>query len=278
MASGRLFLVGTPIGNLGDLTRRAETTLRSVARIAAEDTRRTRALLAHLGIQGKPLTSLDANASQQKLDAFLAHALAGEDVAFVTDAGMPAVSDPGAPLVRRATAQGLRVEVVPGPSAVTAAVALSGLVDAPYLFFGFLPRQGKKRRDAVSRIASSTEPVVLFEAGNRTAETLRDLAAAAPERDAVVCRELTKLHEETLRGRLDALAALEHEWRGEVVIVVAAAAASAAQGPSDAEIEARISEALASGKSVRDVVAELVDWSRLPKRELYARVQKLRGE
>src|SRR5512135_1220527 len=123
MASGRLYLVGTPIGNLGDLTRRAEDTLRSVARIAAEDTRRTRALLSHLGIGGKPLSSLDAHASDDKLDAFLDHALEGEDIAFATDAGMPGVSDPGTALVRRAAARGLRVEVVPGPSAVTAAVA-----------------------------------------------------------------------------------------------------------------------------------------------------------
>ncbi|MBK7579980.1 MAG: 16S rRNA (cytidine(1402)-2'-O)-methyltransferase [Myxococcales bacterium] len=272
-APGRLVLVGTPIGNLGDITLRAVEALRSADRIAAEDTRRSRNLLTHLGITGKPLVSLDANASPRKLDALLEHIARGECVAFVTDAGMPAVSDPGTELVRAARARGVEVTVIPGPSAVTTAVALSGLVDAAFFFMGFLPRQGPKRTTALDLVAGTPEPVVLFEAPNRTAATLAALAERMPARRAAVCRELTKLHEEVLCDELRTLAADEREYRGEVVIVLAPVeVSSAADQPSDEELDARIRRELEKGGSARDVADLLTDWSGRPRRAVYARV------
>lgn len=272
-ARGTLHLVGTPIGNLGDLTLRAIETLRQADRVAAEDTRRTRALLTHLGITGKTLVSLDANASLDRINALLDQVEGGEDVAFATDAGMPAVSDPGAALVRAATARGLSVTVVPGPSAVTTAVTLSGLVDSPYLFVGFLPRRGKKRSEAIAELAKTAVPVVIFEAPNRTAETLSELAESMPDRSVAVCRELTKLHEETVRGKLGDVAEPARNWRGEIVIVLGASQASAEEAPSESELDERIDSLLAGGRSTKDVVSELGAWSGLAKRELYARVQ-----
>lgn len=273
--AGKLALVGTPIGNLGDITLRAIETLKSADRVAAEDTRRTRALLAHLGISGKPLVSLDAHAGEHEIAALLGRVAAGETVAFVTDAGMPSVSDPGTELVRAASARGLAVTVVPGPSAVSTAIALSGLVDSAYCFVGFLPRQGQKRRAALDAIAGRAEPVVLFEAANRTLGTLRELAARTPARQAALCRELTKLHEEALRGTLAELGALDRELKGEVVIVLGAHEVTAAL-PTDAELDQRIRAELARGASARDVADELAAWSGRPRREVYARVTELR--
>lgn len=269
--AGALVLVGTPIGNLGDITLRAIETLKAADGVAAEDTRRTRALLSHLGIGKKPLVCLDANASARALSAVLDRVAAGETIAFVTDAGMPSISDPGSELVRAAVARSLCVTVVPGPSAVATAIALSGLVDAAYFFAGFLPRQGSKRTAAIDRIASATEPVVIFEAPGRTPSTLADLAQRMPERRAAVCRELTKLHEEALRGSLAELARESRELRGEVVIVLGAMAVAVAL-PTDDQIDARIRQELGTGASARDVADRLTAWSGRPRREVYARV------
>jgi len=185
------------------------------------------------------------------------------------------VSDPGTALVREATRRGVEVRVIPGPSAVTSAVALSGLVDAPYRFMGFLPRQGGKRALAIADIARSPEPVVLFEAANRTQRTLTDLAHDMPERSAVVCRELTKVHEETVRGSLSELAALERGWRGEVCVVLGSAEIDDAQ-EDEQLLESRIRQSVADGGSTRDIVAELADLTRLTRRELYQRVERVR--
>lgn len=269
--AGALVLVGTPIGNLGDITLRAIETLKAADGVAAEDTRRTRALLSHLGIGKKPLVCLDANASARALSAVLDRVAAGETIAFVTDAGMPSISDPGSELVRAAVARSLCVTVVPGPSAVATAIALSGLVDAAYFFAGFLPRQGSKRTAAIDRIASTAEPVVIFEAPGRTPSTLADLAQRMPERPAAVCRELTKLHEEALRGSLAELAAQSRELRGEVVIVLGAMEVAVAL-PTDDQIDARIRQELGAGASPRDVADRLTGWSGRSRREVYARV------
>lgn len=276
-AAGTLFLVGTPIGNLKDITLRALETLKSVDFIAAEDTRRSRALLTHFQIEKKELVSLDQNASSRKLSAVVGRVAAGENAAFVTDAGMPGVSDPGTDLVREAMRWGVRVEVIPGPSSVTTAVALSGLVEAAYRFCGFLPRQGGKRAAAITRMTSEPEPVVLFEAPSRTQKTLVDLAAVMPERQVLVCRELTKLHEETVRGTLRELAATEREWRGEVCIVLGSNETTPAT-ESDEAIERRIRDAVAAGGSTRDIVAELGETTSLSKRELYQRVERIRDD
>jgi len=270
-----LFVIGTPIGNLGDITLRAIETLREVKHVAAEDTRRTRQLLSHLEVHGKHLVALDAHATEKRIAGLVDRLIAGESVALVTDAGMPSVSDPGAALVRAAIERGVEVTVIPGPSAVTAAVALSGLVEGPFLFLGFLPRRGKKRHEAMERIARSVEPVVLFESPNRTQDTLEELARAMPERQAIVSRELTKLHEETVRGTLDELSA-RSEWRGEIAMVIGAGNGEAADAPDDAALDARIGELLAEGVSPRSVADELTAWSRRPRREVYARVQRLR--
>src|SRR5690606_9262743 len=197
--AGRLSLVGTPIGNLGDITLRAIERLKVVSRIYAEDTRRTRALLSSLGIEGKRLLSLHAHSSERAVETAVEILEGGDDVALVTDAGMPGVSDPGFELVQKARAQGIIIDVIPGPSAVTASVALSGLVQNAFVFLGFLPRKGAKRKETLRRIAVSDLPTVLFESPHRMKDTLSDLALLCePTRQVAICRELTKKYEETI--------------------------------------------------------------------------------
>jgi 16S rRNA (cytidine1402-2'-O)-methyltransferase len=275
---GTLFLVATPIGNLGDMTERALVTLRAVTHVAAEDTRRTRGLLSHFGITGKELTTLDANASERAVARVVGLLKDGHGVAFVTDAGTPGVSDPGRALVNAAVAAGVPITSLPGASAVTTAVALSGLVGGPFCFFGFLPRQGSGRKEQLDRVARETFPVVLFEAPHRIAETLKDLAAASPEREAVVCRELSKLHEEALRGTLRELAALEREWLGEIVVVLGEAPARPPAGSSDVEILARARALVESGASVRAVADHLAEITGRARREVYALVLAAKGD
>ena len=275
---GTLYLVGTPIGNLDDITLRAVATLREVPRVAAEDTRRTRALLSHLGIRGKALQSLDANATESAIERAIQWLCAGEDTALVTDAGMPSISDPGARLVQQATARGIPVVVVPGPSAVTAAIAASGLVESTFLFAGFLPRKGEKRRSALRRLAATPEPIVLFEAPGRTHETLEQLAVNMPQRPVVVCRELTKLHEEIVRGTVAAVATRE-DWRGEVVLVLGPApGANAPVRPHEEEQIAEIRRRLAKGQTSRELAGELAALWHLPRRAVYALALRVKSE
>lgn len=273
--SGKLFLVATPIGNLSDITLRALEVLRAVPCIAAEDTRRTRALLSHFGVAKKQLVSCDAHAGPGALAALVARLTAGEDVALVTDAGTSSVSDPGTELVERAAAAGISVVPIPGVSAVTAAVAASGLVQGAFTFIGFPPRQGGKRRDCLERIATSPEPTVLFESPHRLSKTLADLAQRIPERQAVICRELTKLHEEILRGNLATLAQHEPAWRGELTLVIAAAeAVSEPSLAQTAELELEIERRLAAGESPRGVIDALAASSGLSRRDVYRRVME----
>lgn len=254
---GKLFVVGTPIGNLRDITLRAVDTLKQVDRVLAEDTRHTRSLLNHLGITGKPLASIEAHVSETRLRGLVELLSRGESLALVTDAGMPGVSDPGAKFVTLAREAGFAIEVIPGPSAVTAAIALSGLVEGPYYFAGFLPRHGARRARALDRLLRLDSAAVLFEAGNRTRATLGDLAKKSPDRRAAVCRELTKLHEEATCGALTELAALEREWRGEVVIVLACATPLevADEAVTSALDDESLRQALDGGQTVRDLVA-----------------------
>jgi len=275
---GTLWVVGTPIGNLGDITLRAVETLRSVARIAAEDTRRTRGLLTHLGIEKKPLSSLEAHASERRISALVERLLEGESIALVTDAGMPGVSDPAARVVRAAAAQGVSVRVVPGPSALTAAVALSGLVEGPFRFFGFLPRRGGARAAALASIAEGGEPSVLFEAPGRVQALLDALAANCAERPVALCRELTKLHEQTLYGSAAELAARGEPFRGEVTLVVGAAPRERAAKPLEHDMDESIAAALSRGTSPRTLTDELTRTTGLPRRAVYARVLALRDE
>ena len=274
-AVGTLFVVATPIGNMGDVTARAVETLRTCDRVVAEDTRRTRALLSHLGIGGKPLDALHAHSTEGDV-ARLAESLAGgERIALVTDAGTPVVSDPGDALVRAAIAAGARVVPIPGASAVLAALMASGLAgDGRFRFVGFLPREGTARGEAIALVCATPEQVVIFESPNRTTHTLRDLADATPSRPACVARELTKLHEELARGTLAELAALEREWIGEVAIVLGAHAPDErATSVDDAALDARIDVELSSGAHhVKTIAERLAAWSGRPKRDVYERV------
>jgi 16S rRNA (cytidine1402-2'-O)-methyltransferase len=272
-----LFVVGTPIGNLGDITLRAREALAASSRVFAEDTRRTKALLAHLGISGKPVVRHDAHATPGRISSLIEGIAEGDSVALVTDAGMPGVSDPGAVLVRAAAAQGVRVVPVPGPSALTAALAASGLVSGPFSFLAFLPRQGKKRRTMLERIARSEDPIVLFEAPSRLAATLDDLAALDPARPAALCRELTKIHEEVIHATLGELAALEREWLGEVTIVVQAGTPAAAQADEPADLDAEIVRRLAEGAHPRDLSVDVARRLGVPRRTAYQRVLAVRG-
>ena len=271
--AGRLFVVATPIGNLGDITLRAIETLRTVNRVIAEDTRRTRALLSHLGISGKPVERFDAHAEEADIARVLARLGEGDEIALVTDAGTPVVSDPGAQLIRAAAEHGAVVVPIPGASAVMAAITISGLVAGGFRFVGFLPRGGPERREAMALIAATPEAVVLFESPQRLVATLADLAQVMPDREAVIARELTKVHEEAARGTLASFAALkEQEWLGEVTLVLGPQAIKGAPSLGEEEIDARIDEGLRAGRRAKDVAETLALETGRPKRELYARV------
>ncbi len=283
--------MGTPIGNLGDISPRAEQTLRDADVIAAEDTRRTRALLSARGIAARGrLLSVHAHNEEQRAAALVERALRGALVAVVTDAGMPGVSDPGTGLVRAAAAAGVPVEVVPGPSAVLAALAVSGLPADRFAFEGFLPRRGRVRARRLAGIAASDRTVVVFEAPTRVGATLADLArACGDDRPVAVARELTKLHEEVWRGPLgDAArrAAEGHEPRGEHVIVVGAApeadpaveGAGASTAERAAELEAVVRAELAAGASVRDAARAAAEKLGVSRRTAYAAALHASGD
>ena len=299
-AGGRLYVVATPIGNLGDVSFRALEVLRAVPLVAAEDTRITRRLFARYEITTH-LVSHHARNEEATLPALLAHLRARRDLALVTDAGTPLVSDPGAGLVAAWAAEGGVVVPVPGASAVLAALVASGIAGPRWSFEGFLPRRGRERRERLERLDTDGRTAVLFEAPGRLAATLAELAATCgPERPAAVCRELTKLHEETLRGSLgelaEAAAGGEIDPRGEVVIVLGERPADRRHapdpgrtgGPATAEgapgtgleapgalgdrlVEARaavarlVSDGIARGEAARRVAAA----TGLPRRRLY---------
>ena len=270
--SGALYVVATPIGNLGDITLRAIETLRAVDRVCAEDTRRTRALLSHLGIGGKPVDRLDAHAAAEDIARTVAHLCEGERVALCTDAGTPVVSDPGSALVEAAIAAGITVVPIPGACAAVAALSASGLSTGGFRFLGFLPRGGPERRAAIAAVTQTPEPVVLYESPQRLAETLADLAKVAPARAAVVARELTKLHEELVRGSLAALAAEGREWIGEITLVLGPAPAEAPPEVGDEEIDRRIDAGLALGRRAKDLAEEIALETGRARRDVYARI------
>jgi 16S rRNA (cytidine1402-2'-O)-methyltransferase len=280
LGQGTLFVVATPIGNLGDVTARALETLRTCDRVLAEDTRRTLQLLTHFGIAGKRVERFDAHASDRDVARALEALEAGAQVALVTDAGTPGVSDPGTELVRAAAAAGARVVPIPGASALLAALVASGVAgDGRFRFVGFLPREGSARRDAIALVCATPETVVLFEAANRTGATLRELADATPERAACVARELTKVHEETARGTCASLAADTREWMGEVVIVLGPHEPAQREARvDDAALDARIDGALAAGEHAKAIAERLAAWSGRPKRAVYERVIERKGK
>jgi 16S rRNA (cytidine1402-2'-O)-methyltransferase len=216
---GTLFVVATPIGNLDDITLRALRTLREVAVIAAEDTRRTAHLLARHGIT-TPTTSLHEHNETKKSGAIIKRLQGGEHVALVSDAGTPTVSDPGAALIRDATAAGIRVEPVPGPSAVIAALSVSGLSIESFTFLGFPPTRSKDRNSWFARLANIGGIAIFYEAPHRIHRTLNDLQAAIGDRPILVGRELTKVHEQLVKGPISAARSLLKSERGEFTVVV----------------------------------------------------------
>jgi 16S rRNA (cytidine1402-2'-O)-methyltransferase len=275
---GALVLVGTPIGNLGDLSPRAVDALRTADVIAAEDTRRTRALLSHAGIRaGRRLRAVHARNEAAAAVRIVDEIRGGDRVAVVTDAGMPGVSDPGAELVRACLDSGLPVEAVPGPSAAITALVLSGLPGDRFVFEGFLPRKGRARAERIAVVADEPRTTVLFEAPNRVRATLADLAAACgPHRPVAVTRELTKAFEDVWRGTLGA--AVQHvdrsEPRGEHVVVVGPAPERAPAG--DAEVEAAVRAALADGRSARDAASDVANALGVARRRAYDAATRLK--
>jgi 16S rRNA (cytidine1402-2'-O)-methyltransferase len=268
---GTLYVVGTPIGNLEDITFRAARVLKQVDLIAAEDTRVTRKLLNHLEAH-VPLTSYHQHNWLARLPALL-KALESGDVALVTDAGMPGVSDPGSELVSQAAAAGFLVEVVPGVSAVTTALAVSGLAGDAFLFLGFLPRQVKERRARLESVASLPLTLVIFEAPHRILATFQDLLAALGDREMAVCRELTKLHEEVFRGTISQAVERFQSPRGEFALVVAGATDAEhppAEPTADLDTVRRQLEQLReSGARAKDAVALAAESTGLPKKTVY---------
>jgi len=272
-----LSIVSTPIGNLEDITLRALRTLREADLVLAEDTRRTRVLCLHHGIHCQ-LRSFHAHSSEQAQEHVLEELQAGKHVALVTDAGTPLLSDPGAALVAAARTRGLRVESIPGPSAITAALTVAGLAVDQFRFVGFLPRSGRRRRDALQRIAEDRSTTVMFESPRRIADTLEELAALLGEaRPVAVCRELTKLHEEVVRGSArELLGHFQDGARGEITLVIegrAAGADDAQESAPAADVDARIAELLASGVSTRDAAVQLARETGGRRQELYARIE-----
>ena len=273
-----LFVVATPLGNLDDLSPRAVQVLGAADALYAEDTRRSRVLLDHFGITRR-LDSLHEHNERERSAEVLAALGRGERVAILTDAGTPAVSDPGTVVVARAAAAGFRVSPVPGPSALTAALSVAGFDVGPdgVLFLGFLPVKGREREQAVARVAAHRGVVVIFEAPHRAAATLGELAAVAPDRAACAGRELTKLHEELRRGTLQELAAWAAAGlKGELTVVIAGLGPEAPAAVEPTELDAMIMKCLAAGVSARDTATAVAALTAHPRREVYARCLALK--
>ena len=268
--AGILYIVATPIGNLEDITYRALRILKESDLIAAEDTRHSRKLLSHFGITTR-LTSYYDHNQTLKGERILAALLEGRQVALISDAGTPCISDPGYQLVRDALAAGIKVIPIPGACAAVAALSCAGLPTNSFTFAGFPPNKEGKRRSFLAELTHAHGTVVLYEAPHRLAATLSDIAAVLGERQVVVARELTKLYEECLRGTASAVREQVQDGRerGEVVLLIAPADESSmqAEGPSP---EDQIKELLARGHSVKEAAALVAATTGLPKRELYA--------
>jgi 16S rRNA (cytidine1402-2'-O)-methyltransferase len=267
---GTLYIVPTPIGNLEDMTLRALRVLREVQLIAAEDTRTTRILLQHYDIH-TPLTSYHEHNKLRKLDAIFG-ALAGGDVALVSDAGTPGISDPGYELIREAIARGVRVEPLPGASAVITALVGSGLPTDGFVFLAFLPKKDKARREFLASVAQEPRTLILYESPNRLTDTLAAVIAALGDRPVCVARELTKIYEELRRGLAsEVLAHYEaNPPRGEIVLLIGGAPPEDAPEWDEAQVRAALRERLAAGEPLKNAakaVAALAGWDR---REVYA--------
>ncbi|MCH5206166.1 MAG: 16S rRNA (cytidine(1402)-2'-O)-methyltransferase [Oscillospiraceae bacterium] len=273
--TAKLYVVGTPIGNLGDLSPRGVETLEKVDYIAAEDTRVTLKLLTHFGIK-KPLLSCFSPKEQEKSEKLLSLLSEGNSIALVSDAGMPCISDPGGVLVKKCREHGIPVEVIPGCNAAVAAVAVSGMEIDRWVFEGFLPVQKKERQERLETVKKLPHALVYYEAPHKIKQTLYDLTEVfGGEREAAICRELTKLHEEVIRGTLSELSKIydEEQPRGEFVLVVS--------GAKSADNEFTLEQAVALAKQLTDGGEKLSEACRqaskatgISKREIYSMLSK----
>lgn len=294
--SGRLIIVGTPIGNLGDLTPRVAQAFEAADAICCEDTRVTSKLLAHLGIS-RPLVRCDENVIASRSPELIGRMLAGDVIAFASDAGMPSVSDPGQVLVDAAREAGVDVEVIPGPSACVTALVASGIPCEHFYFEGFLPRKHGERVRRLSQLAAIPGALLFYESPHRVAASLEAVAEVFPARQVALCRELTKLHEEVLRAQAPYL--LEQvrergELKGEMVLVVAppseeelaafasmmpgAAAGAAGAVDVDEALQKDIQDALAQGEPASAIAKRLSQCYSLKKRAVYERVLAAQGQ
>lgn len=266
---GTLFVVGTPIGNLEDLSDRAKRVLGEVELVAAEDTRRTGRLLASIGVRARQVSFFEGN-EERRIAELIETLSSGSDVALVSDAGMPGVSDPGYRLVAACLEGGIEVDVIPGPSAPIVALVASGLPTDRFVFEGFLPRSGRRRAERLAALAVEPRTIVMFESPRRLAATLEDLADACGDRRAAVCRELTKLNQEVVRGSLLELVAryADGEPKGEIVLVVEGAPEEAGSG--DIGEAVRLAGQLAvSGVRTRDAARTAARRMGVPVRSVY---------
>jgi 16S rRNA (cytidine1402-2'-O)-methyltransferase len=267
---GCLILVATPIGNLGDVSARAAETLAAADVVAAEDTRRTRVLLDHLGI-GKPMVSYHDHNERSRAAGLLDRVAAGETVVLVSDAGTPGLADPGFVIVREAIERGLPVGAVPGASALLHALVLSGLPMDRFTFEGFLPRKAGARQSRIAELADEPRTMVLYVAPHRAVEELTALAAALGDRPAALARELTKLHEQVVRGTLSELAEQAGTLRGEMTLVVAGKPADAT-APDAVQLAARVRELIATGVDRKEALTAVAKAAGVPRREVYQAV------
>jgi 16S rRNA (cytidine1402-2'-O)-methyltransferase len=273
---GTLFLVATPIGNLEDMSPRAVRVLREARLIAAEDTRHTRHLLTHFDLH-TPLTSYYEHNKLTKQDAILA-ALSQGDVALVSDAGTPAINDPGYELVKAALAAGHPVSPVPGPSAPIAALAASGLPTDSFLYLGYLPRKTSERKALCAQVGPLPHTLVFLESPHRVVESLTDLETFLGDREMAAARELTKVYEQFVRGPIREVKAYftEHEPRGEFVLVVSGQSPVASEPWSQERLIDRIQKEIEAGQKAKDIAAELAELSGWNKKEIYALVNRLK--
>jgi len=276
-AGGRLVVCGTPIGNLGDAPPRLASALAEADVVACEDTREAAKLLNYLGVHARTVSYHEGN-ERARAAALAEEVAAGRRVALISDAGMPGISDPGHDLIQACVARGLPVEVVPGPSAVLAALVLSGLPTDRFCFEGFLPRKAGPRERRLAELAGEPRTMVFFEAPHRVLATLAAMAGAfGPQRPAAITRELTKLHEQVLRGTVaelrERLAA--QGPRGELTVVVAGAPEPA--GPDSAALAAEVARLVADGSSTRDAVGAVARASGAPRRAVYQAVLDARA-
>ncbi|MEO1482457.1 MAG: 16S rRNA (cytidine(1402)-2'-O)-methyltransferase [Myxococcota bacterium] len=268
-----LFVVATPLGNLEDMTPRAQRILREADVVYAEDTRRTLSLLQHFG-SARELLSLHEHNETARIERIVRELGEGRSVAIVSDAGTPGVSDPGERVVAAVKAAGFSVSPVPGPSALAAAMSVAGFPMGASLFAGFIPHKGRERNDALAQVLAHRGSVVFFESPHRAAKTLGALAEAQPERRACVAREISKLHEEVRDGSLAELA----EWsadrvRGELTVVLGPWTPVTSQ--EDQEIDAALTQCLDAGLSTRDAASAVAVLLKVSRREVYRRAQRL---